>query len=53
MEEGLAVIFDGLLVLGGDLRGGILDAIILVVAFNELFRSLLMGNVSIVTFHQK
>jgi hypothetical protein len=53
VEEGLAVIFDGLLVLRGDLRGGIFDAIILVVAFNELLRSLLMGNVSIVTFHQK
>jgi hypothetical protein len=52
-EKGLAVIFDGLLVLRGDLRRGILDAIIFVIAFNELLRSLLMGNVSMVTFHQK
>lgn len=52
-EEGLAVSFYGLLMLRGDLRGGILDAIIFVIAFNELLRSLLIENVSIIIPHQK
>lgn len=38
--------------LRGDLRSGILDAIIFVIAFNKLLRSLLIENVSIIAFHQ-